>query len=58
MGLGPTNPATLTGFPTTLGILAGIAGTVLSWPNEQYVFYHLDKLDGFVLGHQPVAPGA
>ena len=58
MGLETTNPAPLRVFPTTLGAFASVADTVLCWPDEQFVVYRLDKLDGFVLGHQPVAPGA
>lgn len=57
MGLETTNPATLTILPTPLGALAGVAVTVLCWPNEQLVFYRIDKLDGLVVGHRPVAPG-
>ena len=57
MGLETTNPATLTILPTTLGSFAGVAGTVLCWPNEQLVFYRIDKLDGLVVGHRPVASG-
>ena len=58
MGLETTNPAPLKVFPTTLGVLASIAGTVLVGRASSLFFYRLDKLDRSVLGHQSVAPGA
>ncbi len=59
MGLGPTNHAPpLTAFTTTLGTITSIAGTVLGWPDEQFVFHYLDKPGRFILGDQSVASGA
>ena len=57
MGLETTSPATLKIFPTTLGTFAGVADAVPCGPNGQLVFYRIDKLDGLVAGHRPVAPG-
>ena len=58
MGFETTKRAPLRVFPTTLGAFASVADTVLCWSDEQFVVHRLDKLDGLVLGHQPVAPGA
>jgi hypothetical protein len=57
MGLETTSPATPKIFPTTLGNFAGVADAVPCGPNGQLVFYRVDKLDGLVAGHRPVAPG-